>query len=217
MENQANSNTDVSQMLYFKQKLACEAKIKSGFGWYYWIAAMSAINTALYLAGSTLNFVIGLGVTQILDVFMKDLVEKLGSGATFLQWIGYGVDLVIAGLFLLIGYLSNKRIRWIAIAGIVFYSLDGIILLLFRVYLAAGFHALAVLGILTGLRAMNDLKSLEQNYDPALGARFAQAAAALPAAQARPRPRLLRVVLWTITGVFFSFLLIFVIFLVANS
>ena len=49
-------------------KLKIESKFKSGASWFFWIAGLSIINSIILLAGGQWNFIVGLGVTQIIDV-----------------------------------------------------------------------------------------------------------------------------------------------------
>src|SRR5437016_14082822 len=40
-----------------------EKQLKSGGSWFYWIAGLSLINSAIALSGSGMRFILGLGVT----------------------------------------------------------------------------------------------------------------------------------------------------------
>lgn len=53
-----------------KERLELETRLNSGAGWFYWIAGLSLLNSIIMLSGSDLYFVIGLGITQIIDVFI---------------------------------------------------------------------------------------------------------------------------------------------------
>src|SRR5262245_46353942 len=44
-----------------------EKRIKGGASWFYWIAALTLVNTIVVQAGSEMSFVLGLMVSQIID------------------------------------------------------------------------------------------------------------------------------------------------------
>src|SRR5688572_28411552 len=46
-----------------------EMRLKSGASWFYWIAGLSIINSIAALSGAGWGFIVGLGVTQIVDEF----------------------------------------------------------------------------------------------------------------------------------------------------
>ena len=48
---------------------ATEALLKSGASWFYWIAGLSLINSFIALSGSDYGFILGLGITRIIDAF----------------------------------------------------------------------------------------------------------------------------------------------------
>jgi hypothetical protein len=113
--------------------------------------------------GSTLTFVIGLGATQIVDGFMSALAKDLGQGWSIVRLIGLAIDVCIAGIFILFGVLGRKRYRWSVILGMVLYAIDGVILLLFKDFFGAAFHAWALLGIGGCLKSIKELEILEKS------------------------------------------------------
>ena len=162
METQIPTTADASQIAILRKKLALTNKIRSGISWFYWIAALSVLNTIIYLFGSSLTFVVGLGMTQFVDGFTSALATQIGQGGFVFRLVGIGLDLSIAGAFAAIGYFGIKRVRWPIIAGMVLYFLDALLLLFAGDYLGILFHAWALFSIGTGLNAINRLKLLEQ-------------------------------------------------------
>jgi hypothetical protein len=164
METQTPSPTaDAAQLAIIQKKLVLDGKIRNGVNWFFWIFGLSLINTVVYLLGKTFTFVLGLGVTQIVDGFMYALASELGTGGSVVRLIGFVIDVFIAGIFLLIGILGRKRNRTAIIIGMILYAVDGIILLLFQDFLSAGFHAFALVGIWNGLRSISELGQLEKD------------------------------------------------------
>ena len=162
METPTPAVTDAAQLAILQKKLALDHKIKSGLSWFYWIAALSVLNTIIYSFGASLTFVIGLGMTQFVDGFTSALAAEIGQGGIIVRLVGIGIDIGIAGAFVAIGFFGRKRIRWPIIVGMVLYFLDALLLLLARDYLGIIFHAWALFSIQSGLKAIKDLAILEQ-------------------------------------------------------
>jgi hypothetical protein len=162
MQPQISQTSDASQLAMIQRKLFLDNRIRSGMGWFYAIAGLSIVNTVIYLAGARLTFVVGLGATQVVDGFTTGLIRSLGQGWSALRVLALGIDVALAGVFALFGYLGRKRYRWAIILGMVLYILDGLILLYFKDFLGAAFHAWALVGIWGGLKAIQDLKKLEE-------------------------------------------------------
>jgi hypothetical protein len=158
-------NVDPAQLALAQKRLTLVRNMKTGVNWFYWIAGLSIINTIIYLTGGTLNFVMGLGMTQVVDAFMSGVAETAARNGTDLalvaQGVGVVVDVLIAGLFILFGVLGNKRKRGWLIAGMVLYTLDMLIFLALQLWVGALFHLVALFGLFQGLRAMNQLRKLE--------------------------------------------------------
>lgn len=156
-------SADPSQLAVIQKKLFLDNKIRNGTNWFFWIAGLSLLNTILYLFGSTLTFVIGLGATQIVDGFMSVLAREFGQGWTIIRFIGLAIDVCIAGIFVLFGVLGRKRYRWSIIIGIILYAVDGILALLFKDFFGVAFHAWALFGIASSLKSIKELEIIEKS------------------------------------------------------
>ncbi len=159
MQNPVPLTATPDQMAAIQNRLVLERRFKNGVNWFYWIAGLSIVNSVAYLSGLTLAFVIGLGVTQIVDAFMGEVAKEFVQSATVLRVIGLFIDLCLAGVFLLFGYLGRKQYRAAIITGMVLYALDGILLLLFQDYLGGAFHVWALISIWSGLKALGQLQA----------------------------------------------------------
>lgn len=166
MELQTPDTLDANQAALEQKKCLFEAQLRSGVSWFYWIGGLSIVNTISYLLGSSTTFIIGLGLTQYIDVLAKDLAEGSIGGGTILQVVGICIDVAIAGTFAIAGFLGQKRSRWAVITGMVFYVVDAVILLLFQAWMAVAFHALALVGLFRAQRALKKLKGLETAVSP---------------------------------------------------
>jgi len=108
--------------------------LKGSASWFLMIAGLSLLNSILAMTGTHIRFIFGLGATQIVDT----LAHQAGSA-------GYVLDLVIngivAGVLVLFWNFARQGQRWAWYLGMALYAVDGVILLLFKDYLAIAFHA----------------------------------------------------------------------------
>jgi hypothetical protein len=160
MNAQMLQGADAAHMARMQKKLALDNRVKTGLGWFYWIAGLSLVNTAAYLFGTSWGFVAGLGITQVVDAIMNLIAKDLGESGIYLRAAGVIIDLVIAAAFVLFGYFGRKGVQWPVIVGMVLYLLDTILLLLLQSWLAAAFHGWALYGIWTGLKALRESQAL---------------------------------------------------------
>jgi len=129
-----------------------EAQVKSAASWFYWIAGLSLVNSAIILFGGNWNFVVGLGLTQVVDTVAKQIE---GGGAV--TAIAIVFDLLAAGVFVVFGLLARRMMTWPFILGMVLYALDGLLLLYFGDLMGVGFHAFALFQLFTGVRALRSM------------------------------------------------------------
>jgi len=132
------------------------AQLKSGANWFYWIAGLSLVNSAIYAFGGQISFILGLAVTQVIDA-LSDTAIAAGA-PTALKAVAVVIDLVITAMFALFGYYAGKGLIWPFIVGIAFYILDGLVYLAGGDMFAAGFHAFALFFIIRGFLASRKLK-----------------------------------------------------------
>ncbi len=126
-----------------------EAKAKSGASWFYWIAGLSLINSAITLFGSDWGFIAGLGITQVVDAVV-------GEAAPDATWIAFIPNLIIAGLCVWVGYLAHRSGK-VFLTGMILYGLDSLLFLMVQDWIGVGFHALVLYFLFTGFRARQEL------------------------------------------------------------
>ncbi len=133
----------------------------SGAQLFFWVAALSVVNTLIGLSGSDWSFIIGLGITQMIDGVVAVIKPELAAGtATVLPIVALLLDLIITGLFILFGWLAKQGYTWSFIIGMVFYEFDGLIFLLAGDWLSTAFHVFALWGMFKGLQALRQFKQL---------------------------------------------------------
>jgi hypothetical protein len=128
------------------------SQMKSGASWFYWIAALSLINSVIALTGEEFRFIFGLGITQITDSFGA---EAGGIGKAML----FATNLLIVGILAAFGYFGCKRHLWAFFVGMGLYLLDAILLLFFQSWLEVAFHAFVIYCLFRGLQACRALRS----------------------------------------------------------
>lgn len=171
MEAQTPVTPSTEQESILQTRQILESTMRGGINWFYWIGALSIINTLLYFFGADITFVVGLGITQIVDGFIYAAVLETGAtGITVLHIFGLFVNFVIAGIFILFGYLGRRLNRWAVIVGIVLYTLDGLLFLLFADWMPVIWHALGLFFLWRGLRALNKLIAMDKPAPATIGA-----------------------------------------------
>ena len=115
-------------------------RISTGPACFYWIAALTVLNSILVISGRSLRFAIGLGITAAIDVKAKEL------GTT-----GLILDLLISGtvaaIFAVLGSLAGRKIRWAFLAGITLYGVEGLMCFAASDILGAALHAYTIFAI----------------------------------------------------------------------
>jgi hypothetical protein len=165
VEARTDAAPDQAQTMRIQRKLALEHQIKSGTNWFFFIAGLSLVNSIIYLSGGTLNFVVGLGITQFIDGFTGGLSEAMG-GSVLVTLIGLALDLLVAGAFVAFGVFARRKQQWALITGMILYALDGLFLLALGSWFAVAFHAFALWGLWRGLQALRQLLALDAEWDP---------------------------------------------------
>jgi hypothetical protein len=131
---------------YTKQKVMTSAN------WFFWIAALSLVNSVVAHSGSQWHFFLGLGMTEVVDVVAGQFG---GVGMA----IAIMFDLLAATVFAGFGLLARRMLLWPFVAGMVVYLLDGGLLLAVGEYFGAAFHAYALYAIFVGFNALRESRS----------------------------------------------------------
>jgi len=146
------------------------ARGTSGAGWFYWIAALSLINSVILLSGGDRHFVVGLGVTLVADTIAKAVADQHPEIATVAKGIAFGFDLFVAAVVCLFGWLSRRPILPIFVVGMILYLLDGLIYLMVGDWMSVGFHVFVLLGMWSGFSAYREMKQIKAALEQRLAA-----------------------------------------------
>ena len=140
------------------EAVALEQRYKSGARWFFWIAGLSVVTSLISLWGGAYAFFLSLGTTQVIDGFAKGLATELGDSV---RVIGLVLDIFVAGMFVLIGWIALKRQLWAFVVGMALFAVDAFILLAFQLWISFIFHALVIFWIFRGYQAARSLVALE--------------------------------------------------------
>jgi len=134
------------------------ARFRNGANWFFWIAGLSMVNSIMFLSGGELNFVVGLGLTQVIDGIAGAIAKEAKDAEMVVRVVAFGLDVVIAGFVVGFGVLARKGFDWAFLVGMVLYAFDGLIFLLVQDWLSIGFHVFALFCIWAGLKALRELR-----------------------------------------------------------
>ena len=133
------------------ERTALENQRRKGGQWFYWIAGLSLINAVLAFTGQGWRFILGLGITQV----VQELAEQSGSAGMKAGIVG----LAMIGFFAALGQRAILGNQWAFVLGMVLFGLDGCIFLLARDWIGVGFHGFALAMIAKGYVAARRLPS----------------------------------------------------------
>ena len=129
-----------------------EKQHRNGANWFYWIAGLSAFSCLLILIGSPYISALTLGCTEFLVAIGQEIPEAAIAAAI--------AGVLIIGVYVLLGYLSNKGYRWAYIVGIILLLLDTLLLLWAQDFFGVAFHALVLYYLIVGVIASFKLQKL---------------------------------------------------------
>jgi hypothetical protein len=130
----------------------------SGARWFYWVAALSMINSIISLNDGSWGFLAGLGMTQLISGLAVGLSQDLGGAVTIVALV---LDALVAGFFVMLGWFAQRHQTWAFILGLVVYGLDGVIFLLVQDWFPLAFHGFVLFCIFRGLSAHLKWKELQ--------------------------------------------------------
>ncbi|MFM9963184.1 MAG: hypothetical protein ACKV2Q_18405 [Planctomycetaceae bacterium] len=133
----------------------------AGANWFFWIAALSLVNTAMAHGGGDSHFIIGLSITAIVDAIAVQIGKEQPQIATLVMGIAIGFSVCVAAVVCLVGWLTRKRILWVFGIGMGLYLLDGLAYLALEDFFSAGFHAFALFSMSRGFGAYRQMAQLE--------------------------------------------------------
>jgi hypothetical protein len=136
-----------------------QRQMKNGAYNFYWIAGLSMVTSIIIIFSTQPSFVVGLGVTQFMDITVHNLAATLPN-PVLIHVLGLVLDFFLCSVFALCGYLAARAYRWAFIAGMLLYGLDAILTLVSTDFFGFGFHLFFLWFLFSGLQALNKLKEI---------------------------------------------------------
>lgn len=133
----------------------------NGANWFFWIAALSLVNTIVAHSGGDRHFIVGLAVTFLVDLIGREIVKDHPESASVVLAIAVGFSLFVDAFVVLFGVISRQRWLWVYGIGMFMYLLDGILYALLGDFLSAGFHVYALLSMFQGFKSYQEYNRLQ--------------------------------------------------------
>jgi hypothetical protein len=131
-------------------------EMQLGANWFFWVAILAVINSVIVWYFGLWSQFFGLGTTQYVDA------QMVAAGAETQRLSGLAINLGIAAIFAVFGYLSRKGNDVAFIIGMFLYVFDAVVALGYRDFFAFGFHMFALFFMFKGLLASR------RRYDPSV-------------------------------------------------
>jgi hypothetical protein len=132
-------------------------RVENGGRWFYWIAALSAINFALFALGTEFGFALG----TLFDWFLDGMLQEL---APAFSWISHVATIAF---FAFLGLRATAGATWAFVVGGLVYALDTVIFLLVGDWIGIVIHAFALFAIVNALLAIRQLGRVHLTPTPA--------------------------------------------------
>jgi hypothetical protein len=132
-------------------------RVENGGRWFYWIAALSAINFALFALGSEMGFALGTAIDWFLDGILQELAPAF-------SWVAHVATIAF---FAFLGLRATAGHTWAFVVGGLLYALDAVIFVLVGDWIGIVIHAFALFAIVNALLAMRQLGRVRLTPTPA--------------------------------------------------
>ena len=148
------------------EMLALHMQGRKGANWFYWVAGLSLVNSAVILGGGSIFFVIGLGVTLMADSLAAAISQHHPEAVWIVKGVALAFDVFVAAVLVGFGWLSARRYLALFGVGMALYLVDGLIFLSFQDWLSVAFHGYALFWMWSGFQAFRKLRVLELTQEP---------------------------------------------------
>ncbi len=136
-------------------------RMRRGAGWFLTIAILSGVNSLLQIFDAKMRFIFGLGITQAVDAIGH------GGGRNGM-FVTMAVDSIFIVMLILCSRWAKAGSQGAFLGGMIAYALDGVLLLVFSMWLDAAVHAYTVYMIWQGYAAAREFVQMRQAAEPGL-------------------------------------------------
>ncbi|HEX7641314.1 MAG TPA: hypothetical protein VF472_03785 [Burkholderiaceae bacterium] len=157
--------TSVEQASLSEQKAAACAIVMTHIvraaNWFYWIAGLSLVNLVAIATGANFRFIIGLGFSEMLGGWAKDMTTAGASDGAVMAACAGGVALT--AFFAACGWFARRPSMVAFIIGMAVFALDTVVFVLAQDWIGVAFHAYAIYGLWRGVAAIRQYKAIAQS------------------------------------------------------
>jgi hypothetical protein len=141
--------------------LAEAQRIVKGSGtWFWWIAALSAINSIAAMLDLKYGMVLGLGLGQLVDgLFFFGLDGIRAEPAPVARLIHLLLSALVAGAFVALGYFARKFNLTAFVVGMILYAVDALLFVVVGDWIGVGFHAFVLFMLWGGLSVLRAIRA----------------------------------------------------------
>ena len=161
VETEMPAAVDAETEVEIDPREALEKRFRNGASWFYWVAALSLINSVVAIFNGEWGFIFGLGITQVVDAIASAVAAESPDIATAGRFISFGINLVILCVVAFMGWLAHKRMAWVFVVGLVFYLFDALLFLLAGDFLSLAFHGWVFFAVASGFVACRKLTRMD--------------------------------------------------------
>jgi hypothetical protein len=145
------------------EKIPLAQAYKGASSNFYTIAAFSLINSIIAAFQGGLHFVIGLGITQLIDAFAYVFGKNVPDLKLAFMIISGSLDLLVCGVIALFGFLASRSHNWAIVTGMALYALDAMLMLFFNDWIGFAFHLYFLWRIWMNWQVIRLWKKAEKN------------------------------------------------------
>ncbi|MDD1721848.1 MAG: DUF4339 domain-containing protein, partial [Euryarchaeota archaeon] len=138
------------------EAFAYAKEVRKGAGWFFWIAALSTINSMAAVMGSAWGFALGLSTCYLVGGIGSAFG---GSG----PWVAFSLNLIACGLFFYFGVAGWKSRFWPYAVGMLVYAGDALLPLLVQDWISLIIHGVALYFLVAGFKVLMDQHNIEWN------------------------------------------------------
>jgi hypothetical protein len=131
-----------------------DSGVKNGANWLFAIGGLSIINSLLSGFGLSFAFVVGLGITQLIDA----IYFEFGGSSIILFFFTILINIMISSVFFILGVYAKKAEAWAFIVGMIFYGFDTLLLVVVEYWFGLVFHIFGLIGLFAGYKALRALQ-----------------------------------------------------------
>lgn len=134
----------------------------AGANWFFWLAALSVLNSLIVYFIGIRNTPFAFGVTQWIDGTTGAMTSEGWAPPLHLTWLS--IDILIAAAFAGFGYFARKGNDVAILIGIVLYVVDTLLSIGLRDFFGFAFHLVGFFFLFRGLLASRHVRENATSY-----------------------------------------------------